>query len=104
MGGDGLGQVAQCLFTDLHAGCLTIRCNAKRKFALAMLVEHGNQRDQPVLERGQGFLELARFRLLCETGNYSASGSNIYTPITATGRHGWTLYWPTSRAASRTRR
>ena len=61
MGGDGLGDLAQGGFRDVHADGMTVVAHAKPQFATAVLVEDGCDGNQPLAEFRETLLRFGGF-------------------------------------------
>nr|WP_238945070.1 hypothetical protein [Vandammella animalimorsus] len=61
MGGNGLRDIAQGFVADIQPHRFAIRRDAKPQLGLTVLVEHGNQRDQPLLELSQRLFQFDGF-------------------------------------------
>ncbi len=61
MRGDGLRDLPQCGFRDLHANWRAIVFDSEPEFASSMLVEYGRQGIQALAKLGEAFLELNCF-------------------------------------------
>jgi hypothetical protein len=62
--GNRLRDVAQGFVVQVEARRFSIRCNAEPQFGLAVLVEHGGQRNQSLLQFSQGLLVFSGFGFL----------------------------------------